>query len=167
MDCPLQSREGAQLLLERCTGGAHAAPAGDLVRHIAECAVCRAFTEQQRSVWEAMDTWEAAPVSADFDQRLYRRIAAQTSWWERLLLPLRQASFGRSIPAAAMAGLLVMAGIVLVRPGVSPVAPPARAVEHAQGETLQPEQVEYTLDSMEVLEEFSQRVRPDAPESKL
>jgi len=34
-------------------------------------------------------------------------------------------------------------------------------------DSVQPEQVEHALDAMEILNEFSQRVRTDAPHSKL
>jgi hypothetical protein len=37
----------------------------------------------------------------------------------------------------------------------------------AQVEAVQPDQVERTLDAMEMLSEFSQHVRTDVPESKL
>jgi hypothetical protein len=37
----------------------------------------------------------------------------------------------------------------------------------AQVESVQPEQVERTLDTMEVLDEFSHHVRADGPDSKL
>ena len=63
-----------------------------------------------------------------------------------------------------MACLLVMAGVILERPTVSPA--PSRG-EVTQVDSVQPEQVEHALDTMEILNEFSQRVRTDTPHSKL
>ena len=63
-----------------------------------------------------------------------------------------------------MACLLLVAGILLERPAVSP-APVANGV--AQVDTVQPEQVERALDAMEILDEFSRHVRAERPASKL
>jgi uncharacterized membrane protein len=63
-----------------------------------------------------------------------------------------------------MVCLLVMAGVVLERSAVSPVPAPN---DLAQVESVQPEQVERTLDAMEVLDQFSRHVRTDSPDSKL
>jgi hypothetical protein len=72
----------------------------------------------------------------------------------------------RSLNAAAMACLLVVAGIVLERPAISPIPPP-KDVAETQVDSVQPEQVERTLDAMEMLNEFSRHVRADSPNSKL
>jgi hypothetical protein len=164
MNCPLESRENAQLLLDFCTRKLEAEPLAILERHIAMCGTCREFASGQRAVWQALDAWEAAPVSADFDKRLYWRIEAQISWWDLLLRPFRPVTLRRSLPATAMACLLVMVGVILERPTVSPV--PA-ANDMVQVDSVEPEQVEHALDTMEVLNEFSQHVRTDSPDSKL
>jgi hypothetical protein len=169
MNCPLETRENAQLLLDYCTRKLEPESVAILERHIAICGACQEFAQSQRAVWQALDAWESAPVSPDFDSRLYRRIEAQVAWWNLLLRPFRPpfntATLWRSVPAAAMACLLVMAGIFLERPGISPV-PPAPS-DMAQVDSVQPEQVEHTLDAMEMLNEFSHHVRTDSPDSKL
>jgi hypothetical protein len=167
MNCPLETPESAQVLLDYCSRQLAPEPAEILERHIAVCGVCREFAENQRAVWQAMDAWEAAPVSADFDSRLYSRIEAQSSWWELLMRPLRQVTIRRAVPAIAMAGLLVVVGFVLERPGISPVPPPVSAGDRAQVEQVQLEQVENALDTMDVLAEFSRQVRAETPSSKL
>ena len=164
MNCPLETRDNAQLLLDYCTRKLEPESVAILERHIALCGACREFAAGQRAVWEALDAWEAAPVSRDFDSRLYRRIEARVSWWEALRRPFRPAMLWRSLPATAMACLLVMAGVMLQRSAVSPT--PA-AKDTAQVESVQPEQVERTLDAMEMLNEFSHHVRTDSPDSKL
>lgn len=169
MNCPLETRENAQVLLDYCTRSLEPESVATLERHIAICGACREFADRQRAVWQALDAWEAAPVSADFDSRLYRRIEAQVSWWDLLVRPfrpLRHVTLGRTLPAAAMACLLVMAGVLLEHPGVLP-APAPPGGDMAQVDTVQPEQVEHALDAMEMLNEFSRRVRTDNPDSKL
>jgi hypothetical protein len=164
MNCPLETRENAQILLDYCTRKLEPESVAALERHIAICGECREFASGQRAVWQALDNWEAAPVSADFDSRLYRRIETEVSWWDLLLRPFRPVTLRRSLPATAMACLLVMAGVILERPTVSPAPPPA---DLTQMDSVQPEQVEHALDAMEILNEFSQRVRTDTPHSKL
>ena len=164
MNCPLETRENAQLLLDYSTGKLEPEPVAAMERHIAICGACREFASGQRVVWQALDAWEAAPVSADFDSRLYRRIETEVSWWDLLLRPFRPVTLRRSLPATAMACLLVMAGVILERPTVSPTPPPS---DVTQVDSVQPEQVEHALDAMEILNEFSQRVRTDTPHSKL
>ena len=164
MNCPLETRDSAQVLLDYCTRKLEPESVAILERHIAQCDACREFADRQRAVWEALDEWEAAPVSADFNSRLYRRLEARVSWWHALRRPFFPATLRRYVPAAAMAGLLLAAGILLQRSAVSP-APVPRDV--AQVDSVQPEQVERTLDAMEVLNEFSRHVRTDTPDSKL
>ncbi len=121
-NCPLETRENAHLLLDYCARKLDPESLAVLERHIAVCSACRNFTRGQRTVWQAMDAWEAAPVSRDFDRRLYRRIETQVSWWDLLLRPFTTATLRRGLPAAAMTCLLLVAGILLERPAVSPPA---------------------------------------------
>src|ERR1035437_5990810 len=167
MNCPVESREDAQLLLDYCTRELAPESVAILERHIAICGACQEFARSQRAVWQALDAWEAAPVSPDFDSRLYRRIEAQVPWWDLLLRPfrpLRHVTLWRSLSATVMACLLVVVGVVLERPAVSPVPAPQ---DMAQVDSVQPEQVERTLDAMEMLNEFSHHVRTDSPDSRL
>ena len=168
MNCPLESRENAQLLLDYCARKLDAESETGLERHIATCGACREFAHRQRTVWEALDAWEAAPVSADFDRRLYGRIEAQVSWWDLLLRPFRSpwnaVALRRTVAATAAACLLLMAGILLAHPAISPAPVPCYM---AQVDSVQPEQVERTLDAMEMLSEFSRHVRTENPDSKL
>jgi hypothetical protein len=64
-----------------------------------------------------------------------------------------------------MVCLMLMAGVLLEHPAVSPA--PAAPGDRAQVDSLQPEQVVHALDAMEMLDEFSHHVRTDGSESKL
>ena len=164
MKCPIETRENAELLLAYCTRKLDAERTAILERHMEICPACREFSSGQRAVWEALDAWEAAPVTLDFDRRLYRRIDREVSWWHLPMRRLRPALVRQGLPIAAAACLLVMAGVLLDRPAS---APPAAQPQSAQVEAIQPDQVDHALDAMHMLGEFSYRVRGDAADSKM
>ena len=164
MKCPIETRENAEVLLAYCTRKLDARSTAILEQHMEICPACREFASGQRAVWEALDAWEAAPVTLDFDQRLYRRIDREVSWWQLLARPLRPALVRQGLPIAAAASLLVMAGVLLERPAATP---PTAQPQSAQVETLQPDQVDHALDALHMLGEFTNRVPGDAADSKM
>jgi hypothetical protein len=117
----------------------------------------------QMAVWKALDAWEAPPISADFNRRLYRRIdeGAPMSWWGRCtrafrLMPLRQV-----LPLSATAGLLLMAGLIMQHPAT--IGPAAAK----QAPIVRADQVESTLDDLDLLRQFgtansTEGAHPDA-----
>jgi len=166
MNCPLEAPESADLLLEYCARSLSPESTAILERHIAVCPACRHFADGQRAVWEALDSWEAAPVSADFDRRLYSRIESEASWRERVWRAVRPIFAYRGIPAAATACLLVTAGVVMLDRSVRPVHAPPVNPDIAVVE-VQADQVETALDAMDVLSECNRKANPENPQSKL
>jgi anti-sigma factor RsiW len=160
----MECGENADLLLQFAAGRLDAEASASLERHMQVCPACRGFADGQRAVWEALDAWESAPVSPDFDRRLYRRIEREVSWWDRVLRPFRPAPIRRALPIAAAAGLALMAGIVMVR---SPVVRPPPEKPSIQVESLRPDQVEGALEDMEMLREINGLVRPDSAGSTM
>lgn len=163
MKCPMESHENAELLLAYCARRLDPETQITLERHMAVCPACREFQKGQETVWNALDAWEAMPVSADFDRRLYRRIEeeeARASWWSRLMRPFRPMfappRMSRGVPAMAAICLLVAVGVILERPGS--VAVPEDITADVRMESIQPDQVERTLDDMEMLRQF--RITP-------
>ena len=154
MNCPLQTRENAEQLLDYCSRRLDPRTAVALERHIAVCPVCRQFVGNQHAVWEALDAWEAAPVSAEFDRRLYQRIANEQPWWRRIIQPLTE-HWNVAASAAGVCVLLLMAGVLLNHP----VTTPEVARDAPQVEQVQPEQVEHALDAMDMLAEFNRDVK--------
>jgi len=154
------------MLLAYSSGTLETESAVRVQRHLESCPACRQFVEKQSAVWEALDLWDAPPVSADFDRRLYQRIEQQVSWWDMLLRPFRPLLQHRSLPIAAAAGVLIMAGILLDRPAIRPAAPPQQT---AQVDALQPDQVEHAIDEVEMLNQFNHLMRsePADPASKM
>jgi anti-sigma factor RsiW len=156
MKCPIETHENAELLLAYCARKLDPETQGILERHLAVCPECRNFQKSQETVWQALDAWEAMPVSADFDRRLYGRIEeeqAHSAWWSLVarfravvVVPL----ISRSVPVAAAACLLMLAGVILEGP--NHVTAPEDVAERI--ESIQPDQVERTLDDMEMLRQF-------------
>ena len=165
MRCPLETRESAGLLLAYCSRKLDAETAAVLEEHMESCPACREFASAQRSVWETLDAWEAAPVSPDFDRRLYRRIEREVSRWDLLIRPFRPLLVRQGLPIAAAVGVMIMAGVMLDRPAVPPSAP-RQDTAQVQTESLRSDQVEHALDDMDMLRDFSRLVRQENPDSK-
>jgi anti-sigma factor RsiW len=161
MNCPMEARQGSELLLEYTGGRLEARAATALEAHLESCARCREFAQNQKAVWQALEAWEAEPVSMDFDRRLFARIEqAPASWWARLTGQMMH----HAVPVAAAAGVMILAGLMLERTAVTPVAPPQ---ESAQVDVLGPEQVQSALDDMEMLRDFNHLVRADSAEPRM
>ena len=164
MECPMKSQEEAALLLDYCAGRLTTGAAGDVERHMAECAACAKFVRGQQALWNVMNEWQAPPVSADFDQHLDRRMREtdSSSWIERMTRALRPA-FARPALALGAVCLVMAAGLVLQnsRTGGAPADDsPARV------ERIEPEQVEKALDDMQMLRELSSAPGTDAASPK-
>jgi hypothetical protein len=127
--------------------------------HLRECPECAALASAQRSVAAALDLWEAPPVSADFDRRLYQRIAQQeVPWWDFLVQPFRPLAGPRWLPVAAAAGLMMAVGLWVGKPGEAPMPRPTSA----QVQALPPDQAADALQEMQVMQEFSNLIHSDA-----
>ncbi len=154
MKCPIQT-DNAELLLAYCTRTLDGETAAILERHIDGCTQCLHFRDGQRAVWSALDHWEAMPASPDFDRRLYRRIEAegQPGWWSRLFRQGGPVLLRPAFPLAAVC-LLLVAGFLLEYPNLtnSPAGDASRA---SAVETLEADQVETTLDDVEMLRQFN------------
>jgi hypothetical protein len=153
MRCPIESPEHPELLLAYCSHQLERPTAAALEEHMRVCPGCRLFVSGQRTVSEALERWEAAPVSSDFDRRLYRRIEAEVSWWNRVMRPFRPLASRHGLPIAAAAALVIMAGVMLQRPEVPSVEslPQAAALVDAPS----PDQFEHALRDMEILRELN------------
>lgn len=157
-ECPIEDGKGAELIL------AYAArtldPQMELAfeEHMRICEDCRRMAAAQREVWSALDSWTPAPVSQDFDEKLFRRIAEeeQSTWWRRLWGA--SWSWRPAMPVAAACA--VLAAIVLLRnpaPSPAPVVPVQPKV--------QIEQVEHALDDMDLLRNIGVELPADQNKS--
>jgi hypothetical protein len=150
MNCPIQNEETAELLLAYTARRLDAAKTAILESHMDICAQCAQFRVQQEMVWQALDAWEAPPVTADFNRRLYQRIESESAapWYTRLFTT-PWSMWKPAIPLAC-AGLIIMVGFVLDHPvSFSPSAPPAIRVSVTEAE-----QVENALDDLQLLRQL-------------
>lgn len=156
MNCARQKDGGTGDLLGYAAGTLSAAEAAELERHMTECAACRELAEAQKRVWAALEEWTPEPVPADFDKKLYERIAAegQRRWWHFVLRP--EFSFSlRSAAPVAVACVALVAALVMRTPEARVQAP----VPHAAAVTAAPakidaDQVERSLDDIEMLKQL-------------
>ena len=151
MRCPIETRENAELLLSYSARRLNPESTAILEKHMELCPACREFRDGQRALWEALDQWDARPVSPDFDRRLYRRIEEQEQlgWWTRIFGPLGPMLWRPALPLAATACLVLAAGFIGVDP--SRITVPT-AVDNSQAREV--EQVESALDDLDMLRQF-------------
>jgi anti-sigma factor RsiW len=158
MNCPLELGENAGILLDYAAGKLTAGVRAEIEQHLAACPACHAFAGGQQTVWQALEDWDPAEISLDFDRSLYARIEQDVPWWQRWLRPLNPI-LRQSVPVAAAAGVLIMAGLMMNRPAGIPVAP---AQKTAQVEALQADELQSALADMEMLRQFNQLVPDNA-----
>ena len=164
MRCPIETQENAELLLSYSARRLDPELIAVLEAHMERCPACREFRDGQRALWEALDEWEARPVSADFDRRLYRRIEEQDKmgWWAYVFGPLRPAFLRPALPLAATACVVLVAGFLAVEPGR---VPPAVTADNQVAREA--EQVERALDDLDMLRQFDLGAAPSEDSSRL
>ena len=120
-----------EILLDYCAKTLDPERTASFEKHLEGCAECRRTVQEQTALWQALDIWTPPAVSSGFDGRLMARIADEnaTSFWTRWNWKL-----------IAVAAVLVIALLV-------------RIPHHApdSGNRIDIEQVEQTLDDLEVL----------------
>lgn len=152
--CPLASgEENVDILLDYCNRKLDPALAELFEKHMEVCAACRAFSESQMAVWDALDAFEAMPVSPDFDRKLMARIEfEENSAWRRLWN--RMTAGGTAIwrPVVPVAAALVLAVGLWMRPAGNTGAESAPIMADNQ---LDAEQIESALQDMEMLRQLT------------
>jgi len=157
MNCPMEHRK-PETLVAYAAGELDGETAASIERHLRVCPGCRLWVAEQAALWKTLDIWEAPAVSADFDRRLYRRVAGEVrlSWWERLTRTLRPMPLRQILPLAATACLLLIASFLVQQP--DQLAPP-----HPGAGLVRADQVERTLDDLELLRQFGAGNQVEAP----
>lgn len=145
MICFANHKEGAEILLDYSGGSLDIARRREVDRHVESCAACRQLVEAQRTVFTALDDLAAPEVSADFDQKLYARIAAEKpSFWHRWLPVTPIAWWKPAVPVALAA--LALSALFFVRSSHSGPAQNQPGIGKADVE-----QLEQALDDMDLL----------------
>ncbi len=165
--CPLQSGDEGAALLSYVDGRLDAGSTELLERHLAICPDCAGVVEAQRTVWRALDQWEPVAVSADFDDRVMARIAADRpadSWWRRLFTAGEGgSSFAWWKPAMPVAAACAVLLTVAVWRGGTPVTPSVETPRAAVTmDSAEAEQVEDALTDLEMLRQLGVTESPEA-----
>jgi anti-sigma factor RsiW len=166
MNCPLGTRNQAELLVGYSSGRLDAAAHAAVEQHLETCQECRDFVRQQKAIWQALDLWTPEPISPEFNRRLYQRIDAQTTWRDWMVVPLRPLFSHRGVPLAAAAALLLFAGVMFDRTPMPP-KPSPRVGAVAEADGLQPDQVLKALDEMDELSRLNRLLKPDTSEPRM
>ena len=167
MECPLDNDRNEDLLVDYCADRLAPRIKIALESHIALCSACSAWVGEQRAVWTALDQWQAAPISPGFDRQIYERIACEESrlpWWQALTKSFCAGSSPASLRPAlslALASLLVLAALLLERPGSSTL--PLTVASHS--ESLDADRLERALDDVDMLRQLSVTENPDSQKS--
>lgn len=163
MICPLQTEE-TDLLLDYSAGRLDAAKSAALVQHMENCSACASFRLEQTAVWNALDLWEPASVSMDFNRRLWQRIdaAAAAPWYRSLRDSVRFANWKPVLPLTA-AIIAIAAGFLLDHPGSQTPLPAVSVIGVSVKEA---DQVEQTLDDIQLLQQLDAVTPPNSGNSK-
>jgi len=155
MLCPIQ-HDNSEVLLDYCARKLKPETAILLEQHIAGCEECRNFADAQQSVWEALDSWDTAPVSVNFDRRLYERIEEheRSNWWSKLRSHEFFQPFGWK-PAMPLvtAGATLALAFWLYLPGEKPVV--VDPVGQTRAESVDLDQAERAVDDLEMLQQLA------------
>ncbi len=167
MNCLKNNKQGTEILLAYAAGTLDTPRAASLENHAAECAECRELLDAQQHLWSLLDSVEAPDVSADFDARLYARIAREesaASWKTNLVGWLRGFAPGsflwnpnswKPVAAGAAAAAVLAVGLYLRVPLHAPTTQPASSSyginQQIRPESVDAEQMEVTVEDLELL----------------
>ncbi len=151
MRCPVQQGD-PEIVLNFCTRKLDPDTAAIFRKHVVLCPECRDFVDAQEEIWRELDRLEPCVISPDFDARLYARIEAEEarSWRTRLFgrVPTRQGALALTAVCATVVAALFL------RPSAERGTDRERR-ETVRIEALEPEQIDRTIEDMEMLRQFS------------
>lgn len=152
--CPLASgEENVDILLDYCNRKLDPDLAELFEKHMELCAACRAFAESQMAVWDALDAFEAMPVSPDFDHKLMARIEREeSSPWRRMWNKITAGGTAIWRPVVPIAAALVLAVGLWMRPASNVGVETAPIIADSQ---MDAEQIESALQDLEMLRQLA------------
>jgi hypothetical protein len=152
MNCPTKRNEDAEILLDYCAQTLPPMQTAEFEIHLKECADCSRLVEAQKEVWGALEAWTPAPVSVNFDARLYARIAEEQAapswqlWLRRIFQPALPYPFWKSAIPLTVACALVTVGLYVRMPETAQTAHP-----QLHADKVDIEKVEKTLEDFDIL----------------
>jgi anti-sigma factor RsiW len=152
MNCPTKRNEDAEILLDYCAQTLSPLRTAEFEVHLKQCADCSRLVEAQKEVWGALEAWTPAPVSINFDARLYARIAREQAapawqlWLRRIFQPALPYSLWKSAVPLAAACAVLAAGLAMRTPQAANSVQPQLRVDK-----VDIEQVEQALEDFDIL----------------
>lgn len=168
--CELKEQERADILL---AAGLGADSLTDFAAsHLLECGSCAEAFAGQSALWNRLDAWTVPEVSSSFNRELYAKIdaAATEPWYDRVAAQMK-AWFAQPALALAAAALVLVGGFTIDHSGIRSrfVSSAQMSTVHApsvQVSTSEADQVEKTLDDIEMLRQFDLAVEEKESASK-
>ena len=146
VSCPIQDPGNADLLLAYVDRKLDPELVERLEQHAECCPSCRRLLDAQRTVWEALDSWQPGPVSAGFDGQLMEKIRTA----KRRALPRAAARSGQ----VAVLFLALLAALLLRGPSMD-------IPRLWNRDVVEIEQLEHTLDDLEMLRQLEPAGAPE------
>jgi len=151
MQCPSEHGDNAGILLDFCARRLSSAQTLAVERHLLECSRCRESMDAHRSFWNLMGEWQAPEVSPDFDRRLFDRLERQQDrGWRARIAGWIRLTWKPAIPVLLTAATALT--FILVR---EPAPVPVPAPQSAAVDGVDLNQVEQTLDDLNMLHQLS------------
>jgi anti-sigma factor RsiW len=155
--CPSETGKMMEVLLDYPAGRLEPGMRAALEQHLAGCSACRDAVEIQAAVWNTLDAWDPAPVSLDFNRRLWQKIdqKAAQPWYAGALTI---ATWKPMLPTALLALVVVAGGFFFERPHERPM----QSVPANNGVSLtEVDQAVSTLDDLQLLQQLDSVTLPD------
>ena len=170
-NCPTPSCPTDDMLLDYIAGRLNRTEAAHFDAHADRCARCAALRASQAAVWQSLDEWKPAPVSAGFNRELWRRIDAdahQTSWTRELAAAL-QFSFWKRLAPLAVAVALIVTGFMFDHSGTRAMIVPTNSPAPIVVTASEADQLDRALDDLQLLHEVdaSSAAAPAKPDSSV
>ena len=141
----------ADQILRLAAGRLNAREQARLAAALSGDAELRRAAREQHAVWQALDDWDAEPVSAGFDARLYAKLRAleAPTWRSRVAALVRAERWTAALPFG-LAMLVLATGLLVSHSRKVPVtASPVPAVS-----TPEADLIESTLDDLQTLHQL-------------
>lgn len=158
-NCPTED-----MLLDYIAGRLDRAQVSLFEAHAEHCARCAAMRMSQAAVWQSLDEWKPAPVSAGFNRELWRRIdadARQSSWTQELAAAL-QFNFWKRLAPLAVAVALIVTGFVFDHAGKQAGTVQANSPASIVVTASEADQLDRALDDIQLLHEVDASAGADS-----
>lgn len=159
-NCP-----AGDMLLDYAAGRLSRTQAAMFEKHADTCVHCSALRRSQAAVWQSLDEWKPAPVSAGFNRELWRRIDADalTSSWTNELAAVLQFRFWKRLAPLAIAVALIVTGFVFNHASQQAHTVHTNSPTSIVVTASEADQLDRALDDIQLLDEVDAAAAAPAP----